>query len=92
MSMPDYSKQRDDLYTRVVEGETVILDRQQNLIHQLNSTATYVWERCDGNTSLLRIATQLAEAFDVPQEIATRDLMMLIQQFHDLHLLVYNSE
>ncbi len=92
MSMPNYSKQRDDLHTRVVEGETVILDRQQNLIHQLNGTATYVWERCDGNTSLPRIAIELAEAFDVPQEIATRDLTTLIQQFHDLHLLVYNSE
>ena len=92
MSLPDYPKQRDDIHTRVVEGEAVLLDRQKDLIHQLNSTATHVWNCCDGCTSLTEIATQLAEAFDVPKEIATQDLTTVIQQFHDLHLLMYNSE
>lgn len=92
MSGSDYPKQRDDIHTRVVEGEVVLLDRQKNLIHQLNSTATYVWDHCDGRTSLTEIATQIAEAFDVPQEIALRDLTTAIKQFHDLHLLVYSSE
>ena len=92
MSGPDYPKRRDDIHTRVVEGEAVLLDRQQDLIHQLNYTATYVWDCCDGRTSLTEIAAQLAEAFDVPQELAVRDLTMVIQQFRDLHLLVYNSE
>lgn len=92
MPVPDYPQQRDNIHTRVVDGETIILDRQQNLIHQLNSTATYVWKRCDGNTPLLRIATQLTEEFDVSQETATRDLATVIQHFHDVHLLVYNSE
>jgi hypothetical protein len=92
MSGPDYPKRRDDIHTRLVEGEAVLLDRQQDLIHQLNRTATYVWDCCDGCTSLTEIATQLAEAFDIPQELALRDLTMVIQQFRDLHLLVYNSE
>jgi len=92
MSVPDYPKQRDDIHTRVVEGEAVLLDRQKDLIHQLNCTATYVWNCCDGRTSLTELATQLAEAFDVPQEIAISDLATVIQQFHDLHLLVYSSE
>jgi Coenzyme PQQ synthesis protein D (PqqD) len=88
MSAPDYPKQRNDIHTRVVDGETVILDRRQNLIHQLNHTATRVWDCCDGQTSLTEIALQLTEAFDVPQEIAVRDVTTVIQQFHDLHLLV----
>ena len=92
MSVPDYPKQRDDIHTRMVEGEAVLLDRQKDLIHQLNSTATHVWNCCDGRTSLTEIATQLAEVFDVPQEIATQDLATVIQQFRDLHLLMYNSE
>ena len=92
MLAPNYPKQREDIHTRVVDEEVVILDRQQNLIHQLNGTATYIWDCCDGSTSLQEIAIQFAEAFDVPQEIATRDLMVVIQQFCDLHLLVYNSE
>ena len=92
MPLPNYPKQREDIHTRIVDEEVVILDRQQNLIHQLNGTATYIWDCCDGSTSLQEIAIQFAEEFDVPQEIATRDLMAVIQQFCDLHLLVYNSE
>ena len=92
MSGPDYPKRRDDIHTRVVEGEAVLLDRQRDLIHQLNGTATYVWDCCDGRTSLTEIATQLAEAFDIPQELAIRDLTMVIQRFRDLHLLVYDYE
>jgi hypothetical protein len=88
MSGLDYPKRRDDIHTRVVEGEAVLLDRQQDLIHQLNCTATYVWDCCDGLTSLTEIATRLVETFDVPQEIAIRDLTTAIKQFHDLHLLV----
>ena len=88
MSGPDYPKRRDDIHTRVVEGEAVLLDRQHDLIHQLNRTATYVWDCCDGRTSLTEIATQLVETFDVPQEIAIRDLTTAIKQFQDLHLLV----
>jgi hypothetical protein len=88
MSVSDYPQQRDDLHTRMVEGESVLLDRQQNLIHQFNRTATHVWNCCDGRTSLTEIAMQLTEAFDVPQEIAVRDVTTVIQQFHDLHLLV----
>ena len=60
-----FPKRRSDVSAGVVDGETVLLDRKGNLVHQLNQTATYVWERCDGKTSETEVASQLTEVFEV---------------------------
>jgi hypothetical protein len=83
----NYLKRRSDVNTRMVEGEIVVLDRQKGLIHQLNQTATYIWERCDGQATVEDLAAQLAEAFDVASETASKDVVRVVRQFQDLQLL-----
>ena len=83
----NYPRRRADVNSRVVEGETVVLDRQHELIHQLNHTATYIWERCDGKASVEDIAAQLTETFAVAYEIALKDVVQVISDFRDLQLL-----
>jgi coenzyme PQQ synthesis protein D (PqqD) len=80
-------KRRLDLRARLIDGEAVILDRQAGLVHQLNPTASYVWERCDGHATVTDIAQQLAHAFDVDLTVATHDVRVLVRQLQDLHLL-----
>jgi hypothetical protein len=70
-----------------IDGEAVVLDRQAGLVHQLNATATSVWERCDGHTTVTDMAQRLAHAFDVELTVATYDVTVLISQLRDLHLL-----
>lgn len=82
-----YPKRRSDVSVRVVEGETVVLDRQGELIHQLNQTASSIWDRCDGESTLEEIANRLAEAFDVDSEAAARDVASVVGQLHSLNLL-----
>jgi PqqD family protein of HPr-rel-A system len=82
-----YPKQRADVRVRVVDGETVVFDRHRGLIHQLNATARYIWERCDGHASVADIAQQLAEAFVVDPHTAATDVAALIEQLHTLELL-----
>ena len=79
---------RPDVSVRVVEGETVILDRQGGLIHQLNPTASYIWERCDGRSTLEDIAQQLIEAFDVDAATVRDDIATIVGEFRRLNLLV----
>jgi hypothetical protein len=86
--MTDYCpNRRSDVLVRVVEGETVVLDRQGGLIHQFNRTVSYIWDRCDGRSTLADITHQLVEAFDVEAETVAADTASTIAQFHRLSLL-----
>jgi len=80
-------KRRSDLTVRIVEGETVVLDREGGLIHQLNRTASYVWERCDGKSTLAEIENQMAAVFDVDRKTAAKDLAAILRQLKQLNLL-----
>ena len=73
---------------RVVDGETVLLDREGDRVHQLNATASFVWSKLDGSTSPHDVAAAVAEAFEVEAETAARDVAALLDQFRKLNLLV----
>jgi hypothetical protein len=80
-------KRRPDVIVRLLDGETVVLDRQAGVIHQLNHTASYIWARCDGQSSIADIAHQLAQAFAVEPTVAARDVHVLVTQLQTLQLL-----
>jgi PqqD family protein of HPr-rel-A system len=80
-------KKRDDVSARVIAGETVVLDRDGGRVHQLNATASYVWERCDGRASPTEIARDLSEQYEVEPEQAESDVATLVGQFRELGLL-----
>jgi hypothetical protein len=80
-------KRRPDVRSRLIDGEAVVLDQQAAVIHQLNATASYIWERCDGHATMADMAHQLAHAFDVDPAVATRDVRILVGQLQALQLL-----
>ena len=83
----NFPKRRSHLRVRVVEGETLVLDRQESQIHQLNQTASYIWDRCDGKSTVAEIAKQLAEVFDIDSMTAPKDVATIIRQLQRLNLL-----
>lgn len=83
----DHPKRRADLNVRLVDGEVVVLDRQSNLIHQLNQAASFIWDRCNGQSTVAEIANQLATAFDVDATMAVHDVAIIIRRFHCLGLM-----
>ena len=82
-----FPKRRVDVTTRDVNGETLILDRKHEEVHQLNNTASYVWQRCDGKTSVAEIVLSMAHDFGAEPADVERDVAGLIAQFSVLHLL-----
>jgi hypothetical protein len=84
---PDHPQRRADVNVRMVDGEVVVLDRRSNLIHQLNPTASYIWDRCDGRSTVAEIADQLAAAFDVDAKTAIQDVATTVMQLQSRGLL-----
>lgn len=85
--MPDKPKANPDLEVRTVEDEKVILNRDGEHIHQLNLTASFVWDRCDGSHDVTQIADELAEAFGVDSDLTLKDVSDVVLQFSQLGLL-----
>lgn len=79
--------QRADLTTRELDGETLILDRQHEQVHQLNTSASYVWKRCDGRMTVREIAESMARDFTISLGEAEKDVEGLVSRLKELGLL-----
>ena len=85
---PINPRRRADVKVQVLDGETVVLDRRGLQIHRLNSTATCVWDACDGRHSPHSIARMIERKFKVSGETALRDVTMTLQRLASVGLLV----
>jgi hypothetical protein len=83
---------RSGLSVRQVDGETVILDRDREQLHQLSETASFVWSRLDGMLTESEIARELTRAFDVSASDALRDVEHLIEELGALDLICRTNE
>lgn len=81
-------RQRTDLISRKADGEALILDRSAGKVHQLNSTASYIWDHCDGARTVEEVVAGLANDFSVDIETARRDVLKTLEVFEHLGLLV----
>jgi hypothetical protein len=82
-----YPLRRADVNVRVLDGETVVLDRSLRRVHQLNATASLVWAHCDGRSGVKDIATRLVREFDVDRTTAERDAADAVRQLAQAGLL-----
>jgi len=80
-------RQRPDLRSRLVEGEMVVLDRREEFIHQLNCTASYIWELCDGLHTPDEISQELCSAFNTDFSTAQRDVLATVEKLREAKLL-----
>jgi hypothetical protein len=80
-------RQRPGLLVRVVDGETVVLDRIQGLIHRLNGSASLIWDRCNGERGLSEMVAAVASAFHVDLETAERGVTAAVRRLAELGLL-----
>jgi hypothetical protein len=80
-------KRREDLNYRTIDGETLILNRQDGRLHQLNPTASFIWDCCDGNSNLADIVDRLAGAYEVDPNTARKDVEEVISNLRSSNLL-----
>jgi hypothetical protein len=80
-------RRRTDVRSRLVEGELVVLDREHDLIHQFNKTATFIWEHCDGRQSAAEIANAVCENFEVDESTAMKEVLETLERLRHLELI-----
>jgi len=83
---------RPGLSIRLVDGELVILDRDAQKIHQLNSTASFVWNRLAEESDLVDVARELSTEFEVEESAALEDVRRIVEKLRELQLLVPDVE
>jgi hypothetical protein len=69
--------------TRTFDGETVIVPVRRNVadlvsIYTLNETGTFLWNRCDGQTTIEQLVEALSDTFEVSRTKAWQDVKELL--------------
>ena len=73
-------RRRQDLLSTMVDEDLLLLDRNRGLIHRLNHTAGFIWNRCDGAAEIADVATEMANAFDIDSVSAERDVTAVVER------------
>ena len=76
----------DFIISREVDGETLVLDGRKDLVHRLNPTASFIWQRWQSGDPPQDIAAALADAYDVDMGAATRDVTTTLSRLKELDL------
>lgn len=79
-------RRRPDIVVQNVGSEVLLLDMNGNKLHQLNTTASMLWEAIDGVRSVDDLATILVEAFDIDKERALDDVSQTMEALREAGL------
>lgn len=78
---------RENLNSQEIDGELVILDKDNGKIHQLNAVASTIWQYIETGLDLNAISNKLVEAYEIDEVTAKADLKKVLQQFKELKLI-----
>ena len=81
-------KLRSDLGTEDVDGELIVLDKTAGKVHQLNSSASFVWNCLSDGLAIEDIALIISEECGIEPETALTDVRAVLAQFEALALVV----
>jgi hypothetical protein len=85
MNLSSTYRKQEDIVTRQIAGETLLVPIRSNLadmqkIYGLNPLGDYIWQQLDGKRSLTEILAEVAGNFDVTEEQAEIDIREFISQ------------
>jgi len=80
-------KPRDDLGIEKVEQDFVILDKRNQKVHQLNSTASAIWAILQEGGDADAIVQEIVGSFGISPDVARRDVNRVLDEFRMLGLI-----
>lgn len=80
-------KKRENITVQAVEDETLLLDLASNNIHQLNTSASFIWQNCDGNNTEADLEKLLLNQYEIDAATAKQDTKNIINQLLEMRLI-----
>lgn len=65
-NQPLAEARREELVIQELPDEVLVYDLRQHKAHMLNQTAAFVWNHCDGQTTVAEMAAMLEREFEKP--------------------------
>lgn len=87
-TMTSLRRRHTAVVARQVDLDLLLLDTDAELIHQLNQTARFIWDHCDGEKSAGQIADLLADEFAVESNVALNDVVETLKKLREVNLVV----
>lgn len=73
-----FSKQHEDVYGTMLDGESVLLNLTTGRYYTLNAVGSIVWDLSTGDRSLAHVVSTICSKFDVTVKQAQADLLELV--------------
>nr|AFI78767.1 hypothetical protein ws198A12_0015 [uncultured bacterium ws198A12] len=83
---------REDLGIERIEDDLLILDKRNQKVHQLNTTASVIWANIIAGQETDGIVREIVETFDISPEVASQDVTRIVDEFCALGLLENPAE
>src|SRR5437870_2741613 len=80
-------KVRQDLVAVDIDGEAVVYDPEEALLHHLNPTAAVVFKLCDGSGTVRELSEDIADILGLPIDRVLRQVRRVVSQFKQAGLL-----
>lgn len=84
-------RQTSHVSVKEIDGQTLVLDRSHDKLHELNTTAAYIWRCCDGKTTVPEIVSATAREFDADPDTVERDVADILGKLADMHLIEWTE-
>lgn len=73
---------------QTLSGETIVIDPTQQFSHEMDNTATFIWNRFDGNHTLEQIVDALCTEYSVARELAEEDVLEFVETLSQKGLVI----
>jgi hypothetical protein len=76
---------KSGLVVKGLNDEVLVYDLERDKAHSLNSSAAFIWKKCNGRRSVSEVAQALSREFKVPADEQT--VWLALDQLSKFHLL-----
>lgn len=76
-----------NIRSRVIDGETVLLNLRDNSIYFLNPVGNLIWNLANGKIRIQKIIEATCKEFDVDYKVAQKDVINFIKRLSKKNML-----